>query len=174
MPSRRAVLTRPTVTTRLLYIPLRYRHRFSVGGCRCRQVPTGTKRCRQVPTGAVGAGGRAARYPPCRAALSVPNLQFRDIPKIRGVRSLSSCPKKEARSCFGLFTAFSTLSPTSTCEIWRLKRKRRLHPKRRKQNLQPKGLAHLQAVHLQKEKLRTLIPTDISSVQSSSYHSIVY
>jgi hypothetical protein len=51
-------------------------------GCRCRQVPTGNLWCRYVPTGTVGAEGCAARYPPYRAALSVPNLQFRDIPKM--------------------------------------------------------------------------------------------
>jgi hypothetical protein len=55
--------------------------------CRCRQVPTGTHWYRHVPTGAVGAGGCAARYPPCRAALAVPNLQFRDFPKLLDIRS---------------------------------------------------------------------------------------
>jgi hypothetical protein len=48
---------------------------------RCQQVPTGTHRCRHVPTGFAGAEGCATRYPACRAAASVPNLQFRDIPK---------------------------------------------------------------------------------------------
>jgi hypothetical protein len=56
--------------------------RYSGYRRRCRQVPTGTRRCQHVPTGVVGAAGCAARYPPCRAALSVPNLQFRDIPKL--------------------------------------------------------------------------------------------
>jgi hypothetical protein len=52
---------------------------------RCRQVPTGNSWCRHVPTGTIGAGGCAARYPPCRAALSEPNLQFRYIPKMAAV-----------------------------------------------------------------------------------------
>jgi hypothetical protein len=60
---------------------------------RCRQRPTGNSWCRHVPTGTVGAGGCAARYPPCRAALSIPNLQFRDIPKLvhrRDVRGIAT------------------------------------------------------------------------------------
>jgi hypothetical protein len=73
---------------------------------RCRQVPTGNSWCRHVPTGTVGAGGCAARYPPCRAALSVPNLQFGDIPKVasyvmkgqRGMSKATSAACSEARA----------------------------------------------------------------------------
>jgi hypothetical protein len=70
-----SVSTVPTCCRRRYYVGSAS---TDVGADRCRPATHGVDMCRPGPS-----GPEVARRgsPPCRAALSVPNLQFRDIPK---------------------------------------------------------------------------------------------